>query len=153
MLPETSPEHYLTGTAALSIPTDDGEVADWHFDAAFLRAGTRFRVSGVNFPSTQRHLGSEGVRECSSVLRQRAVPLPEGTAFYAASHARAVLDLVLATTAEHKRPCFLQASDLLSKRDLAMVFRRLHQLRFLFNDEVQTGLIEQWINQQQNANT
>ncbi len=64
-LPETSPERYLTGTSALSIPTDEGDVADWHFDVAFLRQGTRFRVAGVNIPSTQKILGQEGIREYS----------------------------------------------------------------------------------------
>ena len=89
----TTPDAYLTGTAALSIPTKDGDVTDWRFDATFLNEGTRFRVAGANFPSTNALLGRFCIRECADVLRARAVPLPADTRFFAATYPRAALDL------------------------------------------------------------
>jgi hypothetical protein len=150
-LPETSPERYLTGTSALSIPTDEGDVADWHFDAAFLRQGTPFRVAGVNFPSTEKILGQEGSRECSAVLRKRSVLIPEGKQFYAATYAKAILDLVLTMTGEHKQASFLRASDLLPERELNSVLSRLKELKVRISDPVQLSLIDQWIQEQQQS--
>ena len=153
-LPHTTPEKYLTGTAALSIPTEEGNVADWHFDAAFLREGTRFRVAGANFPSTSDLLGRFGIRECADVLRARAVPLPTNQPFYAATYPRAVLDLLLTTTAEHKQPAFLQANDILEEGDLQLVLDQLDTVRTRITDRVQLTLIDQWINEQRlSANT
>ena len=150
----TTPDAYLTGTAALSIPTADGNVADWHFDATFLSEGTRFRVAGANFPSTSALLGRFGIRECADVLRARAVPLPADKRFYAATYPRAVLDLLLTTTADHKQPAFLRASDLLDDDDLQSVLDQLGAVRALLTDCVQLTLIDQWIDEQQlSANT
>ena len=150
----TTPDAYLTGTAALSIPTEDGNVADWHFDATFLSEGTRFRVAGANFPSTSALLGRFGIRECADVLRARAVPLPADKRFYAATYPRAVLDLLLTTTADHKQPAFLRASDLLDDDDLQSVLDQLGAVRTLLTDCMQLTLIDQWIDEQQlSANT
>jgi hypothetical protein len=148
MIPQTTPDTYLTGTAALSIPTEEGDVADWHFDAAFLREGTRFRVAGANFPSTSNLLGRFGIRECADVLRARAVPLPTNQHFYAATYPRAVLDLLLTTTAEHKEPAFLQASDMLEEGDLQLVLDQLDTVRTRITDRIQQTLIDQWIDEQ-----
>lgn len=154
MIPQTTPDTYLTGTAALSIPTEEGDVADWHFDAAFLREGTRFRVAGANFPSTSNLLGRFGIRECADVLRARAVPLPADKPFYAATYPRAVLDLLLTTTADHKQPAFLQASDILEEGDLQLVLDQLDAVRTRITDRVQLTLIDQWIDEQRlSANT
>ena len=147
-IPQTTPDTYLTGTTALSIPTEEGDVADWHFDAAFLREGTRFRVAGANFPSTSNLLGRFGIRECANVLRARAVPLPTHQPVYAATYARAVLDLLLTTTAEHKQPAFLQASDILEEDDLQSVLDQLDTVRDRIEDSKQLSLIDQWIHEQ-----
>lgn len=153
ILPPTSSEHYLTGTAALSIPTEEGDVADWHFDATFLQAGTRFRVAGNNFPSTKALLGDFGVRECSTIMRERAVSLPEMATFYAASYPRAVLDLVLTTTERHQSPAFLRADEVLQEGDFNAVMDRLDSIRERITDTIQRNLIDQWISEQrQNAN-
>ena len=147
-IPQTTPDTYLTGMAALSIPTEEGDVADWHFDAAFLREGTHFRVAGANFPSTSNLFGRFGIRECADVLRARAVPLPIDQPFYAATYPRAVLDLLLTTTAEHKQPAFLQASDILEEGDLQSVLDQLEAIRHRITDRVQLTLIDQWIDAQ-----
>lgn len=153
-LPSTSASHYLTGTAALSIPDETGEAADWHFDEAFLREGTRFRVAGVNFPVTSHLLGDEGIRECSAIMRKRAVPLPPGQPFYAANFARSVLDVLLATTEKHQRADFLNAAELLSPDDFGEVVDKLNHVRSRITDTLQLNLIDQWIAAQtQNANT
>ena len=152
-LPPTSSEHYLTGTAALSIPTEEGDVADWHFDATFLQAGTRFRVAGNNFPSTKAWLGDFGVRECSAIMRERAVPLPDKATFYAANYTRAVLDLVLTTTERHQSPAFLRADEVLQDADFTTVMDRLKTVRERITDTIQRNLIDQWISEQrQSAN-
>ncbi len=148
MIPQTTPDRYLAGTAALSVPTEEGDVADWHFDAAFLREGTRFRVAGANFPSTSNLLGRFGIRECSDVLRARAVPLPADKPFYAATYPRAVLHLLLTTTADHKQPAFLQASDILEEGDLQLVLDQLDAVRARIVDPEQLRLIEAWMRNQ-----
>ena len=147
-IPQTTPDAYLTGTAALSIPTEKGDMADWHFDAVFLREGTRCRVAGANFPSASDLLGCFGIRERANVLRDRAVPLPTHQAVCAATYPRAVLDLLLTTTAEHKQPAFLQASDTLEEGDLQSVLEQLEAIRDRIEDCKQLSLLDQWIYEQ-----
>jgi hypothetical protein len=143
-LPQTTPQNYLTGTSALNIPTDDGDFADWHFDETFLCAGTRFRVAGLNYPSTAEWLGAMGVRECSGILRDRGVNLPVGQAFFAASYPHAVLDLVLNETKKHAAPSYVDAENLLSPSDLQIVFEHIERVRPLISDTRQLSLIDQW---------
>jgi hypothetical protein len=147
-LPQTTPQNYLTGTSALNIPTDDGDFADWHFDETFLRAGTRFRVAGLNYPSTDEWLGTMGVRECSDILRNRGVNLPFGQAVYAASYPRAVLDLVLNETKKHSAPSYVDAENLLSPSDLRIVFEHIERVRPSITDARQLSLIDQWTQEQ-----
>ena len=149
MLPDTAPDAYLTGTSALNIPTEDGNFADWHFDETFLREGVRFRVAGRNYPSTLEVLGNWGIRECADILRQRGVPLASGTKFYAASYARAVLDLVYNLTREHQSADFLDMSDLLDEADQAEVFRKIEELKTRVTNRLQFTLMEQWKCQQE----
>ena len=88
------------------------------------------------------------------MLRARAVPLPTNQPFYAATYPRAVLDLLLTTTAEHKQPAFLQANDILEEGDLQLVLDQLDTVRTRITDRVQLTLIDQWINEQRlSANT
>jgi hypothetical protein len=153
-MPITTPEAYLTGTAALSIPEEDGHVVGWHFDATFLQPGTRYRIAGQNILNTMPMLGAFGVRECAAALRSRAVQLPENVKFYAASPARAVLDLLLDTTAKHQRPDFIEVDALFEPSALPAIVERLAAIHEHLNDPTQRYLIDQWINaQQQNALT
>lgn len=147
-LPPTTHQNYLTGTSALNIPTDDGDFADWHFDETFLRTGTRFRVAGLNYPSTVEWLGTMGVRECSSVLRARGVDLPQGQSVYAATYPRAVLDLILNETKKHAAPSYVDATSLLSPSDLQIVFEQIERVRPAITDPLQLHLIDQWTQEQ-----
>src|SRR5438093_13228228 len=94
-LPATTPEHYLTGTSAMTIPGGDSSFVNWHFVDTFPEGRASFRVAGRNFPDTSAVLGFTGVRECSAILRQSGVALPPGRTFYAANRDRALLDLIL----------------------------------------------------------
>lgn len=152
-LPETSARHYLTGTAALCIPNEQGDVADWHFDEAFLREGTRFRVAGVNFPDTSELLGSFGIRECAAVMRRRGVAIPPDQAFYAADVARAVLDVLLTTTARHQRVDFLDTANWLSLVEHDAVVTWLVRIRDLLSDQKQRRLIDAWLATSRPAHT
>ena len=70
------------------------------------------------------------------------------------SYPRAVLDLLLTTTADHKQPAFLRANDLLDDDDLRSVLDQLDAVRTQITDCVQLTLIDQWIDEQQlSANT
>ena len=150
-LPQTTPEHYLTGTSALQIPTEGGDFADWHFDETFLTEGARFRVVGVNYPSTQTWFGVYGIRECSSVLRAAGVALPEGAQFFAANYVRAILDLVIVGSAEHRSLSHIQAGELLHEDALITVLDWLDDLRDDIRDPTQLRLLDQWIREQQHS--
>ena len=51
-LPATTPEHYLTGTSAMTIPDGEAAFVNWHFVDTFLDGRASFRIAGRNFPDT-----------------------------------------------------------------------------------------------------
>lgn len=144
-LPVTSPDHYLTGQAALNIPMEDGRFADWHFSEVFLSGRGRFQIAGENFPDTANFLGDYGIRECSDVLRRHGLVLPDGTRVFAASPVRATLDLVLSAVSRGKVPLHVTLDDTLDDSHMRQDFN--HQLQSLkrhISDRVALSLLEQW---------
>lgn len=148
-LPATSPEHYLTGQAALNVPSDDGDFADWHFTEVFLSGRGRFVVAGENFIDTTPLLGTYGIRECADVLREHGLQIPEHEKVYAANHVRAVLDLVLSALEKGQVPSHITVDDTLdseaSRRDLS---EQIERLKMRMTDRTALTLFEQWEKQQ-----
>ena len=95
-IPKTSKTQYITGSAALNIPDETGDAADWHFFEHFLNVNNlpTIHVSGVNFMSTHQMLGDYGIYECSETLKRMGVPNISEPVF-AANAVRAVIDIAL----------------------------------------------------------
>ena len=149
MLPITSPEHYLTGTSAMAIPSETTSFVDWHFVDAFLGGKADFRVSGVSFPDTAKLLGREGVRECGETLRRCGVDLPRGRLFYAASRDSAFLDLVVGNLLSGRRFDHLRLDDYCDgEKDSAQLRGRMESLRGLLDDAEQAERLDEWLSQQ-----
>jgi len=97
-VPATSRLRYLGGMAALNLPSPTG-TGDWHMVQTFFgprKKLSRSFISGAGCQTdTTSILGDAGVYDCSEVLDELGIPY-EGDVAYAASHARACADLVLA---------------------------------------------------------
>lgn len=110
-LPDTTLQHYLTGTSAMAIPDGEADFVNWHFMDTFLGGKASFRIAGRNFPDTAALFGTTGVRECSDILRRSGVELPASRQFYAANRDRALLDLVVANVQQGKTLDHLRIED------------------------------------------
>lgn len=97
-LPDTTPERYLTGMTALNIPAPDSSGGDWHFFEAFYGRGDRkpkIFVAGLGEDlNTNAIWGSEGIYECSALLRKAGLTIPANRKIFAANHFRAVVDML-----------------------------------------------------------
>ncbi|WP_286241151.1 MarR family winged helix-turn-helix transcriptional regulator [Neptuniibacter halophilus] len=96
-LSQSSFEHYLTGLAALNIPSADAEgTGDWHaietFEGGFGRSPGPFFFSGVNYADTKHILGTNGIHELSGVLKKAGFNCPDQ--LWAADHYRAMADMI-----------------------------------------------------------
>ena len=148
-LPATSPEHYLTGTSAMAIPSRDTAFVDWHFVDTFLAGKASFRVAGFNFPDTSLLLGRHGVHECSGTLRRHGVRLAPDRAFYAANRDRALLDLIVSNLQQARRPDHLRLDDYCDNEADARPLRmQLQSLRDRLPDAAQRRLLDEWLAQQ-----
>lgn len=148
-LPPTSPDHYLTGQAALNIPTENGDFADWHFTEVFLSGHRRFAIAGKNISDTSAIFGDYGVREVSHLLRQYGMVIPEGEHVYAANPVRAILDLVLSAITKGKIPSHLTLDDTLDTEESRHEFQSKTQLiRQRIADKITISLLDQWEQQQ-----
>jgi hypothetical protein len=144
-IPATSERHYLTGKTALNVPNEDNTFADWHFDEVFLSGRGRFRVAGLDFPDTSALLGDYGIRECAQVLRRFGVILDDGVRVYAATHIRALLDLLVASLQKHHVPLHVTIDDMLDSPEALSEFKRqLDRLKNALTDEVALELLNQW---------
>ena len=98
-IPQTSPTRYISGIVALNIPSERG-TGDWHETSIFFTSRVRMPRSfiierGQPFDPSD-FLGSVGRYDAAAALDSMGVKHPEGPV-YAASHARAIADLVIAS--------------------------------------------------------
>lgn len=112
-IPATSRSRYLGGMAALNLPSATG-TGDWHFEQTFYRQRdkrSRSFISGTGCPTdTTALLGDAGVYDCTATLDELGIP-HEGAVAWAANHARACADLVLAAVMRGVQPDFVTLDD------------------------------------------
>lgn len=112
-IPATSRLRYLGGMAALNLPSPTG-TGDWHMEQTFFRSRekrSRSFISGVGCPTdTTSILGEAGIYDCTAVLDEQGIP-HESAVAYAANHARATADLVLAAVLRSESPDFVVLDD------------------------------------------
>lgn len=118
-IPETSPDRYLGGMAALNLPTAVG-TGDWHQVQTFFRPRRRLSrsfISGVGCQTdTTDLLGRAGIVDCTQVVERLRIP-HQGARVFAATHARAVADLVLAAVRRGESPDFVDLDDYMPRPD------------------------------------
>ncbi len=127
-IPETSLDRYLGGMAALNLPTGTG-TGDWHQEQTFFRPRrklSRSFISGAGCATdTTAMLGSIGIVDCTQAVDSLRIP-HLGTRVYAATHARAVADLVLSAVLRGESPDFVELDDYMPHdEDKQEVFRLL----------------------------
>lgn len=148
-LPITTPEHYLTGTSAMTIPSSGTSFVNWHFVETFLEGKADYRIAGVNFPDTTPLLGQSGVRECGDLMRRLGAPLPADTAFYSADRDRAFLDLLVSQLRHGRLPDHLRVEDCCETEDEAThLIQQAAALKPLLDNESQIKLLDQWLTRQ-----
>jgi hypothetical protein len=147
--PTTSERNYITGKAALNVPNEDGSFADWHFDEVFLSGRGKIRIAGQDTPETAALLGNYGIRECGGVLRRFGVSLPTDDKVYAASHIRAILDMVLYSIANQRPPEHVTVHDMLdAPEDVAELQTQVKTLQGKITDKITLSLLTQWAQKQ-----
>lgn len=149
--PITSQTHYLTGQAALNVPSEDGHFADWHFTEVFLSGHGKLPIAGQDFPDTSHLLGSYGVRECAGVLRRYGLAITAEQKVYAANHVRAALDLLIAGILKGQVPSHITLGDTIdAPEDLIAFDEQINILKERITDRfpLSLPLLEQWQAQQ-----
>lgn len=112
----TTPNTYLTGLTALNLPDPQAPSGDWHFTSAVLNPAARIHTAGDagNLVNTNQLLGSHGIYDCAQSLRSLGIPVDPDDHVYAASHVRAVLDLVIRNILNKHFPHHLEADKWLT---------------------------------------
>ncbi|TRO07522.1 hypothetical protein EQ836_25215 [Ectopseudomonas mendocina] len=112
-VPATSRLRYLGGMAALNLPGPNG-TGDWHMTQTFFRPRvkrSRSFISGVGCSTdTTPILGDAGIYDCTAILDGLGIH-HESAIAYAANHARAIVDLVLAAVLRGESPDFVVLDD------------------------------------------
>ncbi|TXH56089.1 MAG: hypothetical protein E6Q89_05885 [Bacteroidia bacterium] len=146
-LPKTSEKHYLTGSSALNIPTEDGDFSDWHFTETFFKNKAKFKVAGRNFIDTSNLFGDYGVKECSDTLRRYGLTIEAKV--YVANHIRAVLDMIYKNISEETLPSHIVLDDIFDdEKPQKELLKQLEQIKSKITDKVQLTLLNQWEKQQ-----
>lgn len=90
-----SPDTYLSGMTALSIPDEGRMGGDWHFAASLCRKDSCLQSAGTTgtLTNTNGIFGARLVVDKSGVLEQEGIKLA-GNRVYCAMHPRAIADLL-----------------------------------------------------------
>lgn len=144
-IPATSRLRYLGGMAALNLPSPTG-TGDWHMEQTFFRSRkkrSRSFISGAGCPTdTTSILGDTGIYDCTAVLDELGIP-HESAVVYAANHARATADLVLAAVQRNESPNFVVLDDWMpGDSDKRQVFDLLSKALGHLSREQQTKVLE-----------
>lgn len=148
MIPETSPEHYISGIAALNIPSVDG-TGDWHMHGVF-RANTKkpplLFIVGEGEPfNSNKIFGNEGIIECSHILDEFKIE-HVSEKVYAANHIRAIADLILYFSETGSSLDHLPINDWLNneeqKRDLYLLINKSESITK--NTEIRKWMIKNY---------
>jgi len=145
-IPATTPQRYLSGMAALNLPSPEG-TGDWHLIETFFKPRQkqpRLFIAGNGCPGdTNGLLGDAGIYECSALLASLNIPHADGPAF-AANHTRAIADLVLVSVLEGGTPDFVQLDDWMPRDiDKVSVFELLDIAQPKLNAD-QQGKVLRW---------
>lgn len=143
-LAKTTPEFYLSGLAALNLPSPTGS-GDWHFASVFSGQGTsRGFYAGAGSDIDNNGLfGQTDIFECSEILTELGLTF-DGARAYAARHSRAIADLLADNLTRNRVPSFITLDDWLTDpADLAALSGLIDMLAGKLNTE-QTELLEKW---------
>lgn len=104
----------MSGLASLNLPSETGS-GDWHFDNVFSGKGTinGFYAGEGTAINTNHLFGATGVQEISKILEKLNLSF-EGYEAYAASHSRAIADLIFDSISKHSNPNFIVLDDWLT---------------------------------------
>ena len=145
---ETSPRRYVTGMAALNIPSPENTGGDWHFLGTFRSPSFPDNISlageGLEW-NTNNLFGDYGIHECSDILRSRGISIPDGIQVFSANHYRAILDMLYRSISAGRIPEHLAIGDWLDREEHKRVlFCLLDQFSHRFSPPEQK-LIASWI--------
>lgn len=142
MIHPSSPQRYVTGQPALSVPVDE-ELSDWHLCSAWSEEVTPIPIAGDTFPATEHLWGTLGVIEQSAHLI--AMGIVATGPVYVASPARAVADMLYAILAAKQDPSFLDTDrtplSAASRQQLVAMIRMLR-------DTEPSAALSRWIDRQ-----
>lgn len=132
VIPKISEGCYLGGMAALNLPSPEG-TGDWHLEQTFFRYRDRLSrsfISGKGRPTdTTWIFGLEEIYDCTDILNSMGI-LYEAAPIYAASHSRAIADMVLDAVMRRESPDFIVLDDWMpfesSKAKVASLLKRTH---------------------------
>ncbi|HAD30066.1 MAG TPA: hypothetical protein DCE77_00690 [Methylophaga sp.] len=147
-LKQTSPKFYLSGLASLNIPSPSGS-GDWHFQSVFSENGyTRGFYAGIGAEvNTISLYESNGIEECGQVLKNLGIVF-DGDKAYAATHPRAIADLIADSLLRDKQASFIVLDDWLNdSQDLLQLNLLLDKLSNNLT-AAQLRLLESWKNRE-----
>lgn len=132
IIPKIAQGCYLGGMAALNLPSPEG-TGDWHFEQTFFRCRNRLSRSFISgkgcATDTTWIFGLEEIYDCTNTLDSMRV-LYEAAPVYAASHSRAIADMVLDAIIRRESPDFIVLDDWMpfesSKAKVATLLKRTH---------------------------
>lgn len=133
--------HYLTGITALNIPIEGRDFADWH--TTYLANTRSWRITGVNFISTEWLIGLDGVYRVNEELEERGLVFDRD--IYAASYERAVFDMLHEFCVVRAKPVpNIQAEDIDDAVDFHKVMNWINQSVSLVDDD-KLGTMRSWL--------
>lgn len=143
-IPHTTPFHYIGGMAALNLPSTSG-TGDWHMEQTFFQQRekrSRSFISGIGCATdTTALFGDVGIYDCTHIIADLNIP-HESEPVFAASHARAIADLVTSSILRGVAPNNIQLDDWMPRdTDKQAVFDLLSMAVQHFTEDQQALLV------------
>jgi hypothetical protein len=134
-----SPETYISGTTALSIPDEGRSGGDWHFVETFCEPEFYIHSAGTqgSLVNTNPILGARMVVDKAAVLRRYGVDCENIERLFCAAHPRAVADLLYHSLTKGIYPAHVSLDGGIFEEQIE--FLELEQLLDLMGESLDPG--------------
>ncbi len=150
LLSHTSKKHYLTGKTALNIPLANEGYGDWHFTEAFLGRDKRspkifLGGEGENW-NTNNIFDDFDIYECSAILRNMGLTIPNDQKVYTAGHYRAVLDMLYGCVKNSQYPSHLDIDQWFDNEEQKQILvTKINEMKNHLNS-AEWNIVKAWLN-------
>jgi hypothetical protein len=143
----STPESYISGASALSVPDEGRSGGDWHFIDSFCGKIPLIHSAGVHgtLINSNSIFGERMIVDKTNILRKYGAQIGSASPIFCAEHPRAIADLIYRSLSKRIYPAHVEVEDIFDDEEEYSLLNDLLCTLTASLDSTQRGFLNQWI--------